>query len=123
MHLGYLISWLHPILVHFPIALLLSAFVAEGIGWLGNRPSFSRAAKGLLVAGCVISLFAFVSGNFAEVFAVRGGTPHDPVDAHGIWAMITTWAFILLTVARFYLEPPATGDRSVRFGADRKSVV
>jgi len=117
MRLGYLISWLHPILVHFPIALLLSAFVAEGIGWRENCSSFSRAAKGLLAAGCVISLFAFVSGNFAEVFAVRGGTPHDPVDAHGIWAMITTWAFILLTVARFYLEPPATGGCSIRFGA------
>ncbi len=105
MYLGYLISWLHPILVHFPIALLLCAVVVEGIGWLGNRPAFSAGAKALLLTGCVISLFAFVSGNFAEVFAVRGGTPHDPVDRHAIWAMITTWCYIALTIARFYLQP------------------
>lgn len=109
MYLGYLISWLHPVLVHFPIALLLIAVAAEGIGWLGRRPVFSTAAKGLLMAGCVISLFAFVSGNFAEVFAVRGGTPHDPVDRHAIWAMITTWCYILLTIARFYLRPEMRG--------------
>ncbi len=105
MHIGYYLSWLHPILVHFPIVLLLSALVCEFIGYWKGLDRFSSAARGLLAAGCVISLFAFVSGNFAEVFAVRGGTPHAPVDAHGIWAMITTWLFILLTVARFYLQP------------------
>jgi uncharacterized membrane protein len=105
MHLGYLISWLHPILVHFPIVLLISALMAEAIGWRTNRVAFSNAGKGLLATGCILSLFTFVTGNFAEVFAVRGGTPHAPVDAHGIWAMVTTWVFILLTIWRFYLQP------------------
>jgi len=64
------------------------------------------------MVGCVISLFAFVSGNFAEVFAVRGGAPHDPVDLHALWAMVTTWCFIALTVLRFF-TPPQPG--SVRY--------
>ncbi len=105
MYLGYLISWLHPILVHFPIVLLLGAFGVELVGFFRKDPFLAKVAKGLLVSGCVISLFAFVSGNFAEVFAVRGGTPHDPVDLHALWAMWTTWMFIILTVVRFYVEP------------------
>jgi len=105
MYFGYLISGLHPILVHFPIVLLLGALAAEAVGFYRQDAFLSRVAKGLLATGCVISLFAFVSGNFAEVFAVRGGTPHDPVDRHALWAMGTTWLFIGLTVTRFYLEP------------------
>jgi uncharacterized membrane protein len=105
MYLGYLLSWLHPILVHFPIVLLLSACAVEIAGMVSRKSSLRGSAKWLLASGCVISLFAFVSGNFSEVFAVRGGTPHDPVDLHAIWAMITTWCFILLTIVRFYLDP------------------
>jgi uncharacterized membrane protein len=105
MYLGYLISWLHPILIHFPIAFFITAVICELCGGRGQRIFLHECGRFLLVWGCVISLVAFVSGNFAEVFAVRAGTPHDPVDLHAIWAMVTTWCFIGLTVTRFFISP------------------
>lgn len=102
MYIGYLISWLHPILIHFPIALFFCALLAETYGFVRHDEKVANGGKVLLMLGCVISLFAFVSGNFAEVFAVRGGAPHDPVDLHALWAMVTTWCFIGLTVFRFF---------------------
>lgn len=66
-----LIDHLHPMLVHFPIALLVAAFVFDLAGLVTRRPSFSSAALYTSVMGAVGAIAAYVSGNQAEEGAER----------------------------------------------------
>lgn len=53
---------LHPLLVHFPIALLFMAFVFDGIGWLWKSASLRLAGLYCLVAGAVGTVLGVLSG-------------------------------------------------------------
>src|SRR6266542_897509 len=56
---------LHPALVHFPLALLLSGVVLDLYAWWRGRPGQLRAVAGLLVAGVVTGLVAALAGVLA----------------------------------------------------------
>ena len=69
-----LVRWLgrfHPVVVHFPIALVLAAAAAEIAGMLRRRPRFLDAARLALVAGAVGSavsaLLGWAAWNFATI--------------------------------------------------------
>ena len=53
---------LHPLLVHFPIALLIAAFGAEVVVVLSGQPRWRIAALANLGAGAVCALLAALAG-------------------------------------------------------------
>ena len=53
---------LHPILVHFPVALLSMALLFDVIGWVRNSSSFRSAGLYCLAAGAVGTVLAVLSG-------------------------------------------------------------
>nr|BAL58782.1 hypothetical conserved protein [Candidatus Acetothermum autotrophicum] len=57
---------IHPIIVHFPIALFLTGFALDVIGHLFQRDVLKRAGLILVVLGAVGALAAMLSGQFAE---------------------------------------------------------
>ena len=107
---------LHPLVVHFPIALLVVAALADALA-LAARLANTRAARGLHAAA--VGLFAL--GAVAAVAAYRTGnaaseTVSVPVDALGLlnahadaaWGLV--WAaalFALVRVGVFALAPRA----------------
>ena len=56
----------HPLVVHFPIALLLSAVAVDGLALALKRPSIHRVALWNLVLGTVGAAVAVLSGLQAE---------------------------------------------------------
>jgi len=60
---------LHPVLVHFPIALILTAFVAEMIFIARHDERFSTAARVMLHAGAWVGVVAALAG-FARADAI-----------------------------------------------------
>jgi uncharacterized membrane protein len=58
---------LHPLIVHFPIALLLTAVGVDGLALLLKRPSLHRLALWNLSLGVLGAAAAVVSGLQAEV--------------------------------------------------------
>ena len=56
------VEMLHPILVHFPIALLSMALLFDVIGWVRNSSSFRSAGLYCLATGAVGTLLAVLSG-------------------------------------------------------------
>ena len=95
-------TW-HPILVHFPIALL---FVAVGLDFYGFVRKDSRAlwaGRVTLVLGTVGVLFTFITGNFAEIWAARNLIPQEPLKRHESYATIASWSFIALVCFRSFL--------------------
>lgn len=83
--------------------LLLVSVALETMGFLRRDGRFTWAAQVTLVVGTTATLFAFVAGNFAEIWAARDGIPQDPMESHELLATITSWTFVFLTAGRLFL--------------------
>lgn len=112
MEVARFFGFLHPALVHFPLVLLLVSVGLEAIGFFRRDTRFTWAAQALLLLGTVATLFAFVAGNFAEIWAARDGVPQDPMELHELLATITSWSFVFLCAGRLFLG----------MGANRKAM-
>ncbi|MEW6277844.1 MAG: DUF2231 domain-containing protein [Candidatus Eremiobacterota bacterium] len=104
MEFGKFVGSLHPMFVHFPIALLFVAFALDLWAYLRRDERAAWAGQVLLILGTVGVMFTFVSGNFAEIFAARSGTPQRPITLHGNYAQFTGWAFIALVAVRSFVN-------------------
>lgn len=71
-----LIAWLgknHPMVVHFPIALLMAALLAEGLAVLTGREHFTSTGRFCAVLGGVAAIAAGVLGWFFGGFQLTDG--------------------------------------------------
>jgi len=84
------IGQFHPLLVHFPVALLLSALLAELLFVATGRITFAATARFCLVLGTVGALVAVTSGWFWSDASGLAATRHR-------WLAIATTAFALAT--------------------------
>lgn len=91
---------LHPLVVHFPIALLLVAplFVVLGLLPRVGR-GFSLAALALLVLGTLASYVAVATGEAACGLAVRTPEINAVIEAHEELAEASRTIYTLITLA------------------------
>lgn len=101
---------LHPVLIHFPIVLLLFAVALEAIAFARRDMRLSQAARVVLIVGAVTTLFAFVCGNFAELWAARSGISQEALEYHEFLATVTSWLFVGLTGWRMLMRDAASVD-------------
>lgn len=93
-----MLSGLHPIAVHFPIALLLTALLAQGI-WLWKRmPVFVEMGFWLLLLGAVAAAVAALTGGWAEDAATVSKEVAAEIAQHETTAYITVWIYAVLAV-------------------------
>lgn len=91
----------HPILVHFPIALLVTSFVADGAYWLTSFATLRHAGFWMLTAACATGALAVLAGLFDMRRASLEGPVHERVHRH-MWVGIGLYVVIcLLTVWRW----------------------
>jgi uncharacterized membrane protein len=95
---------LHPLLVHFPIALLCAAAAVDLAGWAYrcNKP-LRQTATLLYVLGTVGALTAYLTGRAASQTLWFPGMAQAVLKEHWDWAWRTVWFFGLLTVLRLIL--------------------
>jgi uncharacterized membrane protein len=95
---------LHPLVVHFPIALLFTAAGLDVLGWMlrCNR-SLRFAATVLYVLGTLTIVPTYFIGRAAAASIWLPGMAHAVVKEHWDWAFRTVWFFAVLTVARLVL--------------------
>ena len=97
---------LHPLVVHFPIALLISAVVADACSMVFPRSvSPAAAARVLYPAGAVSALAAYLTGRQAAATALLPGMAHPILLDHWNLALATTICF--LAIAAIRLAPAA----------------
>lgn len=82
---------LHPLLVHFPIALILSAAAAELLALVTKRPSFRQAGAYCLVLAVLGTIPTYVTGQFLS--------DHAPKDAAALIATHERFATATLVLA------------------------
>jgi uncharacterized membrane protein len=92
---------LHPLVIHFPIALLLVAplFVAMAMVRPARTAAFAGPALVLLALGTVAALVAVESGEAAAELATRTDAINTVLDRHSSLAQAATTLFAVLTVA------------------------
>lgn len=72
----------HPYLVHFPVAFLAAAFLAEGLAWARPRPLADALARWFLYLGTLAAAVAVVSGWLGSQTVAEVPAAHDALDAH-----------------------------------------
>ncbi|RLQ94094.1 DUF2231 domain-containing protein [Falsibacillus albus] len=85
---------LHPLLVHFPIALLIFGTIAQIIA-LWRKEFFDKAATYLIGSGFVTGLFSYWTGDDAEHFAFEhwGRGLRSLIHTHETYALVTLILF------------------------------
>jgi uncharacterized membrane protein len=95
---------IHPVLVHFPIALLSVAAGLDVVAWVcwRNRP-LRRVSTLLYAIGTGTALAAYFTGRAASETIWLPGMAHAVVKEHWDWAFRTVWFFGIATAVRLVL--------------------
>jgi uncharacterized membrane protein len=97
---------LHPLFVHFPIALFVAAFVIQVIVVLGKRDAMQSLASALLYLGTLGVLPTALTGWLAEekVETLAGFTPAmgAALEFHSTVMYVVTGSAVLLTAMAFW---------------------
>lgn len=91
---------LHPLVVHFPIALLTFAAFCEVVARFKGRESLRTTAYWNLVFGVLSMAAAVASGLSAENSISPGATAHAAVETHESSAFITLSLFAVIFLWR-----------------------
>ena len=101
---------LHPIVVHFPIALLTAAVVVDFLGlFMRTRAAVRDTATWLYCAGAAVAILAYFTGRNGADAMLLPAQVSPLVSEHSDWAFRTTWFFAFFASARLalsYLLPP-----------------
>ncbi len=94
---------IHPMIVHFPIALLIIGFLFDITGLFIKRNFFSWAGFSLLILGGLGIVAALLSGNLAGSGIAEEGMLKQALETHKNAALITVWLVIATVVFRSLL--------------------
>lgn len=97
------LTHLHPMLVHFPIALLIIGLLADLTGVIAKREFFSRVGLLLLVLGTAGVIAAYFSGDRAADGLIETGPLQIAVERHEEAALLTVWLMVATMIVRLAL--------------------
>lgn len=92
----------HPLFVHFPIALWIGALLMEALAVLRSSGDWHRTAARLLYLGTFFGLMAATTGLFAQNSVPYEGPAHDVMELHQKLMLATTSAAIGLCMFAFF---------------------
>jgi len=95
---------LHPMIVHFPIALLITSVLFDAASRLLRRDSLRDGALWLLLLGLISGMAATVAGFWAEETTERAGIAETLMEMHESLAIATLAIFSLLFIWRLFLR-------------------
>lgn len=85
---------IHPMVVHFPIALLLASVFFDLIALRWRGPECRATSLSLLALGVLAALVALLTGHLAEEAIEHGGmVPKQAIETHEELAFAAFWVF------------------------------
>jgi uncharacterized membrane protein len=101
----------HPLIVHYPIALLTAFFLLEVVGIALRREGLRQSASWMLYLGTLGAIIAVAAGLIAEGTVAHGEAVHEIMEWHGRLGIgVATLSLVLAVwriVARTILSPMA----------------
>jgi len=96
------IDHIHPMLVHFPIALITIGFVADFIYiFYKKEHCLSKMGFYLMIIGTLCAIAAYLSGDFFT--KELAGEPGNIRETHELFASITMWIMIMGSLMRLWI--------------------
>lgn len=93
---------IHPLVVHFPIALLTIFFFADTIGGLLNKPAWRTFATPLLYLGTLAAMLTVAAGFQAAYSAPHNDVTHAIMLRHQAFGITVTVLALILSLRRFF---------------------
>ncbi len=110
-------SWapnFHPLVIHFPIVLVMTAAVVDMVDVAFERSPWLRAATTTLyVMGALSLIVAFATGTQAQATVLVPGMAYPVLTAHRGWALVTM-SYCILVAALRLIALRGDGGRSRR---------
>ncbi len=94
------LTHLHPMVVHFPIALILVALLFDMVSLFTQRELFSKMALYLLLLGTLGLIAAFLTGDLAEESVEKTRALHRVLETHEEAGELAMWFMIVVAAAR-----------------------
>lgn len=91
---------LHPMVVHFPIALLLASTLFDALAFRWRSQQFRDTSLSLLVLGILAAGVAVITGHVAEEAVERSGIPKQAIEIHEELGGSVFWVFLGLLGVR-----------------------
>ena len=95
---------IHPMVVHFPIALLITSVVFDFLATRWRHKSFQDAGFYTLIAGLLGAAVAVLTGAMAEELAEDTGIPESVLEIHEALGYATLLFFIGLLALRLLMR-------------------
>jgi uncharacterized membrane protein len=92
----------HPLIVHFPIALLMAAVLFDAVAYFSKRDAFEKAAHWNLILGLVTAGVAVVTGLLAEETVPQFEVMQETAERHETFAFVTLGVFAILCLWRIW---------------------
>ena len=97
------LTHLHPMIVHFPIALLIVGFLSDIVGLITKRDFFTQAGFYLFTLGALGVIAAFITGSQAGDGIVEEGALKHALETHEGAATLAIWVTSIAAVFRIAL--------------------
>ena len=110
----YQLNNIHPLFIHFPIALFATGYLFDLIGIFFNRPKFLIVGWYNLLIGIPSLLAAVITGFLADTLYGHMMEPFPLHDTHGIIMLFSGLVLIILTAIRFKFQPEFPGDKRTK---------
>jgi uncharacterized membrane protein len=105
---------LHPLVIHFPIVLVMTAAVVDVVDVAFERSAWLKAATTTLyVMGALSLVVTFLTGIQAEETVLVPGMAYPVLKAHRQWALVTM-AYCIVVAALRLVVLRGNGGRSRR---------
>ncbi|MBA3614291.1 MAG: DUF2231 domain-containing protein [Nitrospirales bacterium] len=95
---------LHPMFVHFPIALLFTTVLFDAAGAWFKCENFRDGALWLLIPGLLGGVAAGMAGDWAEEAAEKAGTTKSMIEPHETLAFVALGIFGVRLLGRLGLR-------------------
>jgi len=109
------IANIHPIIVHFPIAFLLSFFIIDLSGSLFKQQHWRQFSSGLLYLGTVAAAAAVAAGLAAEGTVEHGANVHLILEKHEAIGITVLCLAVLLSLWRLLSKGIITGLSNILY--------
>lgn len=106
-------SHLHPMLVHFPIALIVFGFLAElASAYFKKEVCLTKVGFYLLLFGTLSALFAWLTGAFFT--SEMSGSAGEIKETHEFFAGITVGLLVVTSILRLFLQFRKNQDSRIK---------
>ena len=95
---------IHPLTVHFPIALLFTSVFFDLLGIITESKNFRQTGFWLLILGLIGGIIAAIFGFGSEEMVEAMGVPEAAVDRHETFAITTLIMFGVLLMIRWWIR-------------------